>query len=157
MHDGRFWDRSVKIFPNKDELKWDSASLRMCNAFCVDDKAILPPWAIKHSKTARIYTAILRLKATFADKMKSFLSYTQEFKENCGVRFVHVRLMDILEDLMSSNFSAANSWATYVCYIWAGKMTKKTLVGYLHLGIWESMLHQQTFLPSRTLMIPTSL
>lgn len=46
----------------------------------------------------------------------------QTFEVDYGVPFVHVRISDMVEDMMFSNVSAANSTAPYVRYITVVKM-----------------------------------
>lgn len=56
--------------------------------------------------------------------MQSFLSYARAFNEKYGVRFVGVRMMDVSDDLTSSNFLVAYFRAAYVRYI----RTRKVMV-----------------------------
>lgn len=90
--------------------------------FLDESKPILPCQAIKLSKTENISTANVRRKATFTDRMQSLLSYTRVFKEDIGVRFVDVRIMDIEEKMVFSMFLAASSRTTHVRYIRTGEM-----------------------------------
>lgn len=68
---------------------------------------------------------ILRPEATFTDPIYSLLRYARAFKRPRGVRVVYVRLADITEAMMSSNFLAVSSRATYIRYAKADKMTIK--------------------------------
>lgn len=54
--------------------------------------------------------------------MESLLSNARAFVDGHGVRFVIVHILDILEVMMSSNFLACNSRATYIRYKRVGKM-----------------------------------
>lgn len=48
--------------------------------------------------------------------MKSALGYTRVFEEDHSVRLVYMRTMDIVEDMLSSNFLSVNSRTTYLRY-----------------------------------------
>lgn len=50
----------------------------------------------------------------FTHTIQSPLSYEGAFGEEDVVHFVHVRIVDIEENMMSSNVLAANSRATYI-------------------------------------------
>lgn len=80
---------------------------------------------IKLSKFANISTEIVWYKPTRTEKMKSLLNYAQAIDENCSLQFVNVRITDIFDEKMSSNFLAANCRVIYVCYIRAGKVMIK--------------------------------
>lgn len=94
----------------------------MYYAFLLDGKAILTIQVIKLSNIASTSLAIVRCEATAADTMQSLISSFQAFWEDYGPRFVGLRIMVILHDMISSIFLAASSVATYVRYIRVGKM-----------------------------------
>lgn len=94
----------------------------MCYAFPVDNKAIFLPGAIKLRKGESILDAILQLQTKFTDPMQSLLSYKRPFALYCDVRFVDVRIKNIVKYMPSSMFLAASFRATSMRYIRAGKM-----------------------------------
>lgn len=57
--------------------------------------------------------------------MQSLLRYGRAFGETYCVRFVDVRMMDILGDTMSSNILAGIARRTSIRYITVGKMIIK--------------------------------
>lgn len=59
----------------------------------------------------------------FTDTIRSMLNYAPVSKEEYGKRFVDVCIADIVKVIISSNFLAANSRATYIRYIRAVQMT----------------------------------
>lgn len=98
----------------------------MTYALLVDSMPILPAVAIKLSKDANISTVSVRRKAIFTDTIHILLSYAQVFKADYGVRFVNVRVLDIVEAIKSSNLLSSNSRATYVHYLKDGKRIMKS-------------------------------
>lgn len=71
---------------------------------------------------ASVTTVIKRREAILADTIHCMLCYVRAPREGYGVRFVDVRITDIVEDMMFSNFLAANSTATYIRYLKVCKM-----------------------------------
>lgn len=59
----------------------------------------------------------MQKEATFTDKIHSLLSYTLAFEEKYDIRFDDVRILDIVEDMMSFNNLSAYSRATNICCI----------------------------------------
>lgn len=57
--------------------------------------------------------------------MQSLLKYARALVENNGVRFIAVCILEIFEDMTSSNFLSANSTVTYVRYVRVGKKMMK--------------------------------
>lgn len=57
--------------------------------------------------------------------MYSLLGYAQTFEEDYDIRFVEVRIMHYLDDMISSSFLAASSKATCESYIRVRKMSFK--------------------------------
>lgn len=51
-------------------------------------------------KIVRISTEIVECQATFRDMRQSLLSYARAYKEDYGIPFVDMRMMDIVEDEM---------------------------------------------------------
>lgn len=88
---------------------------------------------IKLSKTADIFTAIVRYKATFTDTIQSLQRSARAFPEDYCVLFVDVRRWDIMEDMMSFNVLNANFRATYVRYIGVGRIMMNTKVCFRFL------------------------
>lgn len=68
---------------------------------------------------------IVQHKTTFLNRIQSRLSYAQVFEKYCGVCFVEVSMMNILEDVMSSSLLAVNFRGTYMCLIRARKIMIK--------------------------------
>lgn len=99
--------------------------LRMCYASWIYCKPIWPVQAILQSKIANISIVIVQGEATFTDTLQILLSYERFFEEDYGVRVVDVRVMDIAEDMMSSEFFAARAKATYICYSTGKRMIIK--------------------------------
>lgn len=88
--------------------------------------------------------------------MQSLLSYTQPFEEICGVRFIKMRILDIVEDTESFDFLAAYSIVTYICYILVDKMKMKRRMCSCSLRSRARKLQLQKPFPSRPLMTPTA-
>lgn len=106
-------------------MGWAAYPLYTHYAFQLDRKNISPTQALKLSKTASTSTAIVPLEQVFTDSMQSLLTYSRSFIEKHGVRFFFVGIMDIVDDIMSSTFLAANSRATYTRYIRVHKVLIK--------------------------------
>lgn len=64
-------------------------------------------------------------KAMLTDMLNSLLSYARALEENCSLRYVDVRIIDLVGDVMSSKFLAANLRAIYIRYVTVCKMTIK--------------------------------
>lgn len=64
-------------------------------------------------------------RKSFTITIKSFHNYAQAFEEDYAVRSVNNRVLDTVDDIMSSSFLAANFKATYGCYIRVEKMMMK--------------------------------
>lgn len=77
------------------------------------------------SNIANIYTGTVRREETFTDTTKSLLSYARVFGESFGVRFVGVRILDVVEDMLSLHFLASSSRETCIRYIKGGKIMFK--------------------------------
>lgn len=54
--------------------------------------------------------------------MHTLSSYADALKEDCGIRFVDMRIIDIVGDIMSSNFFAEKFKAAYKRFITGGRM-----------------------------------
>lgn len=78
----RHRSHSVEILTDESGMGWAADSLCMHNAFQVDCKVISPSQAVKLSKIANIFTAIVRRKAIFADYMQRLLGYARSFQED---------------------------------------------------------------------------
>lgn len=89
---------------------------RMFYTYRADCKAISSAQAIRWSKISKLFTAIVPRKATFVRTMQSLLSYVEEFDEDYNVRSVDVRITDVMDDMMYSNFFAANCRTVYIGY-----------------------------------------
>lgn len=81
--------------------------------------------AIKLSKITNILTVIVRYETSIEDTRQSVLNYARWFEEDDAVRFVTARVLDTVDDIISSNFLAANSKPTYPRYIFISKMMIK--------------------------------
>lgn len=57
--------------------------------------------------------------------MQSVLNYVRAFDENYAVSFVDASVLDIDDDMTSSNFMAANSKTSFARYISVDKMMMK--------------------------------
>lgn len=86
----------------------------MWHAFWKEGQLITPAQPIKLSMMTNISTGLLRRINTLADVSGGVLNYAREFEEAYNVPFVEARFVDILKNMMSSNFLAASSKATYV-------------------------------------------
>lgn len=96
-------------------MKWAAELLHMRYAFHTDGKHIILGRTIEQSKVANISTAIIRRETSFTDTIQSRFNYVRVFEEKHPVSFVNARVVEIVEDKMSSNFLNANSKATYAC------------------------------------------
>lgn len=75
----------------------------------------------KRSKFASVYTVNVQHKATLIDTIHNLLSYAWAFEVDYGVQFIGLRIMDIEGSMLSSNFFAINSAATYIRFDRASK------------------------------------
>lgn len=116
---------STKILSDRGSMRGAADPLHIHYTFQLDARVILPAQAIKLSSNANSFTAIVRLQEKFSDFIKSLLSYIRPFKENHGMCIVAMLVIDIVVDIISSGFLAANSRATYVRYIRVGKIMIK--------------------------------
>lgn len=74
----------------------------------------MPAQIFKLGDIANISAANKRRKVTFMNKLDSTLSYAQAFNGDFVLRFVHVCILNILEDTKSSSSFAASFWASHV-------------------------------------------
>lgn len=117
MPGGRHQCRSIKILRAKDGVEWSGESLRMCHVFRVHGNPISPAQAVKLYKKAHISTAIVKRKAAFTDTTESSLSYAGAIEEDYSVRFFDMRILDFVENIMSSNFFVEISRSAYMPYL----------------------------------------
>lgn len=68
----------------------------------------------------------MQSEGTFMDTMLSLLNYAQVFKKDYGVRFVDLKTMDIVEDVLPSNALTVNCNASYILYI----RVSRTMIKY---------------------------
>lgn len=85
-------------------------------------EAISLAQAIKLSIIANISSAIVRRKENSADTMKSLLSYVSVPKEQYGVCFVDMRMMDHMDDMRSLHVLADRWRVMYERYSRAKNM-----------------------------------
>lgn len=91
--------------------------MRLLCEFRISNQPILPAQAKKMSSIAKIWTAIVRQKATYKYTTQILLSYTRALEEAYDVRFIEGPVLNIVKNTMFSNFFAANSKATYITFI----------------------------------------
>lgn len=135
--DGRHRRRSVRVVRDEDSLKWATEPLGVWYAFCIDEKPISLDQAIKLSKIAEVSTFIVSCKTTFTNTIQGVLNSTRAF-EDYGKIFVDLSVLDIVDDMMSSNVLDENPKATYTRYMCVGKMMMK-IEGKLSLLVSLSM------------------
>lgn len=87
---------------------------------------IFPAQVFKPSKTSCASTPLVRSKVTFIDKLQRLQSYVRATKENCGVCFVEVSMLAIVEDMISLDTLVVSSRAIHVWYISVGNMIIKS-------------------------------
>lgn len=85
-------------------------------------------------------------EATVTDTKQSSLRYARAIKDDYTKNFVDVRIFNILEDIMSSNFFDANFRATYVRYVIVSMMVMKNqgvlpLLGTLEKDTLAAEIH----------------
>lgn len=102
--------------------------LRVRYSFQLDDKVILPAQETKLSKTANMFTAIMRQKVTFTGTMQTLLNHARTFENDYAVGSVEVRTMEMLEEMMFSNFLRASSRTTNARFIRGAKVMIKSKV-----------------------------
>lgn len=76
----------------------------MSYALCANGETVLPAQAIKLSKLAIIFTSIVRCYATFIDIMQNLVCYSRAPIVDCSARFVDMRIMNTMKDIMFSIF-----------------------------------------------------
>lgn len=89
---------------------------------CYDCKTSIPAQAMKLRKITNISTAIMCRKISFTNAIQSVLNYARSFEEYYAASFVDARVLDIIDNMMPSNFLDVNSEAIYVRYICVAKM-----------------------------------
>lgn len=94
---GRHSRRSVNILRAQEGAVRAVKSLRIRYTFRVECKPISRYQAARLSKTATIFTAIVRRKARVTKTMKSLQGYLRAFEENYGARFVNGHITDTME------------------------------------------------------------
>lgn len=77
------------------------------------------------SKCLNNFTAIVPCEVLFADAMQSLLSYAQRCEESCGVCFIVVLIMYIINAMMLSNIMVPSSRAITIISFRAGRMRLK--------------------------------
>lgn len=81
-----------------------------------------PAQAIKLSEIVKISNGILKSKEPFRIFLYSLLGYTQTFEETHGVCFFDVCLVEVIENLVSSNVLATSFEKNTIWYIIIDKM-----------------------------------
>lgn len=117
--------RSVEILRDKDDEEGAPEPLRIRYMFRAGGKSISIAQDIKLSKVCNICTALVRRRSTFWNAMQSQLSYKQALEIGRGVRFIDVRIIDIVKDMIFSNLLTNHSWTAYVRYITVSIMIMK--------------------------------
>lgn len=113
MFDGRRRLRSVELVRAEDHLTWAAKMLRMPYESFIDGNPITSAQEIKLSKIANISTSFMRREISFTDTVQIFLHYRWTLKEDYAIDFVDAPVLDTVNDMLSSNFLAASSNATY--------------------------------------------
>lgn len=108
MLDGHHRPRSVDILRGKVGVQWPAEPLRMRCAIRVDGKPISLAEVIQLSKIAIVSTAVVRRQVIFSNILQRLLSYFQASEESYGIRFGDVRILHIVEYMLSPTFLAAN-------------------------------------------------
>lgn len=121
-------------------------------AFCSDGRLISSPPAIKLRKMASGFNAIQRLKITLTDTMQILLRYARAFQEDYSVWLVDMRLVHLVENMMSSNFLAADYGGTYMRYIIVFGIMLKHRGDLRLLSEQHGRYRQRRLLASHTLM-----
>lgn len=86
------------------------------------------------TKTADISTVIVDREASSTDRIWNVRNYARRLEEDFAASFVHVCVLGIASDMMSSNFMVVNSKAVYTRYIGFIKMKIKN-EGILFLSV----------------------
>lgn len=90
--------------------------------FRVDGKEISPAHAMNLRIIANILKAIMRRKEIFTDSLLCELSNAPALEEGYGVRFIDVRIMNIIESTAFSNVLVASCKAIYIRYTSLAKL-----------------------------------
>lgn len=106
---GRHQRPGIEMLSDEDCMSCALKPMHKRYAYRVDGKATLPAQMTNLSKIANILMAIVRRKATFPDTIQTVPRYTRALEKGYGARSVDVNIMDIAEDMIYSNFLAANS------------------------------------------------
>lgn len=125
MLDGHHRCHSIEMLQKKDGVECFAEPLHMHYGFRVGGKATSPAEGVNLRKITNLSTAIVQREPMFPDTMQSLLSYVQAFEENYGVHFLHMRISDIMENIIYSNFLPTKSRATSKRYIGVDKMMRK--------------------------------
>lgn len=115
------WAPSIRACENatikSDGVRCAAASLLKRYKLLLDSSPIKPDQMIYLSKAIKRSTAILRRKARLTEIPQSVLSYARAAEEENVVYFADVCMLHIMDNIMSGNFLAGRSPATYVCYV----------------------------------------
>lgn len=111
----------------------------------------------KLCKIANILTATVPHEATLADTMRSLLSYVRAFDKVFVLRFVDVRITDVMKDRLFSNLLADNTRTTVIRYIRVHKIMMKhqdvlTLLGKLRKDAPSSKAAGMTLLDDANIL-----
>lgn len=112
--------------------------------FQASGKPISRTQAIKLSKIVNTSTAIVRREATFSDMNQNMLGYVQAFEEYRSLWFVDVRIVYIVEDMMSSKLLFGSSKAAFMRNIGVGKkIIKQQEISSLFLKLGKYALAER--------------
>lgn len=144
MLDEYNWALSVQMQRDKRWLGMGSRSsgygLRMSARWkfrlgCSDDKA---------KQKCEHFTAIVRQESMVTDTVQNSMSCSKTFKDDFGVAFINLRIVDIVADITTSKFPTATSRATFVYQIRVGSRISITKMRSLSFWICTERSHVQS-------------
>lgn len=103
--------------------------------FRVNGKPISSDQAIKLSKIDNILMRTVRREVTFTWTLQGLLRFAWAIEKEYAVRFVNVRIIDMLEEMKVLKFLAGSSRVTYILYITVEKKFKHKGVLSVHVKL----------------------
>lgn len=125
MLDGRYLHPSFTELRDEDGTESVSYSQRLRYVFRVIGVPNSPALVVKLMKIENIPTAIVWRKEMFRATLQSLQGFLEASEEENDMCFNAARLMDVVADMMFSNFLTINCEETYTCYITADEMMIK--------------------------------
>lgn len=106
--------RAVSQLSAEIGCEWTKCQLHFVQDIYWDSPDAWQAEKIKNSGMTNTSTAIVHMDCTFLSVMKAVLNYAGAFGLQCGVSFAKVRIKDIVNDMISSQYPPEQSISSHI-------------------------------------------